>query len=77
MDNVAEKLRGARALIERLRMKEHRGQYTPGGGTIDATGKGTMWGGEKIMEYRNPDGPQAARLLEALIELVESNNGRL
>ncbi len=53
-------------LVERLRMKEHRGKYMPGGGSIDAEGKGTMWGGEKYLEPVNPDGPEAADAIETL-----------
>lgn len=58
-------------LIERLRAKHHNGQFTLGGATIDATGKGTSWGGEKIMVLVNPDGPAAADEIERLSALQQ------
>jgi hypothetical protein len=59
-------------LIERLRATEHRGRFEHGGGTIASDGTCTSWGGERIMELRNPDGPAAADMLEALAALESS-----
>lgn len=60
-----------RALVERLLRKVHRGKYQHGGGAIttDGSGKttGTTWGGEKILELANPDGPAAVAAIEALL----------
>lgn len=58
-------------LVVRLRAKVDSGLKTPGGGTIDATGKGTTWGLEPILVLRNPDGPQAADRIERLTAEVK------
>jgi hypothetical protein len=52
-------------LSARLREKIDSGRRTPGGGDASINGVVTAWGGEKIMVYRNPDGPAAADALDA------------
>ena len=60
-------------LLTRLRAREFSGQYAMGGGSVatDGAGKttGTSWGGEKIMRSRNPDGCEAASLIEKLLAM--------
>jgi hypothetical protein len=62
----------AGSLLDRLRATEHRGRYAHGGGSIGSDGKGTFYGGGKIMEPRNPDGGQAADLIELLARTLAS-----
>jgi hypothetical protein len=66
-DDVAR----ARALADRLDEKVDSGRRTLGGGSIGVDGKPSMWGGERIMVHRNPDGPEAATLLRSLAQQVE------
>ena len=53
-------------LVKRLRATERSGQYAIGGGNISTDGTMESWGGEPIMRLRNPDGPEAADLIERL-----------
>lgn len=64
-------------LVERLRAEKFSGRYAVGGSTIDATGNGTSWGGERIMELVNPDGPEAATALEAADKRIAELEERL
>jgi hypothetical protein len=61
-------------LIERLNAEKFSGRYAMGGATVDANGKGTSWGGERIMERVNPDGPAAAT---RLVELLKERDDRV
>jgi hypothetical protein len=58
-------------LAERLRAEKFSGRFAMGGGSIGTDGSGkttsTSWGGERIMELSNPDGPESADAIEALL----------
>lgn len=60
-------------VLEILRRRVHKGQYTLGGAMSGPSGF-KSWGNEKIMEIANPDGSAAIQLINALVEEIEKLN---
>jgi hypothetical protein len=60
-----------KSVVERLQAMEKSGRFQIGGASLSADGQWKQWGGEPIMQLRNPDGPQAASLILTLQERIE------
>lgn len=59
-------------LLAKLRRMVRTG-HEIGGGSVSESGKASSWGGEAIMAFVNPDGPEAAREIERLTTLLNTH----
>lgn len=57
-------------LCAALEAERFSGRFTLGGASASSDGKFKSWGGERIMELVNPDGPAAAARIRELNETI-------